>query len=138
MARALLILANPAIRAKAADWLVKAPDGTRVEFKAPQRTLEQNSRMWAMLTDIATQQEHGGRKYPADDWKAIFLSALGRETRFVPSLYGESFIPIGQSSSDLSKQEMSDLIELMFAWGTENGVVFNEPEIKTERVGRAA
>lgn len=138
MARALLILINPAIRARAADWLAKAPEGTRVEFKAPQRTLEQNSRMWAMLTDIATQKEHGGRKYSADDWKVIFLSALGRETRFVPTLYGEGFIPIGQSSSDLSKSEMSDLIELMFSWGAENEVVFHEPEVKTERVGRAA
>lgn len=138
MARALLILVNSTIRARAAAWLAKAPDGTRLTFQEPQRTLDQNAKMWAMLTDIATQKEHGGRKYSPNDWKVIFLSALGRETRFVPSLYGESFIPIGQSSSDLSKSEMSDLVELMFSWGAENGVVFHDSEVKTERVGRAA
>ena len=29
---------------------------TRVEFKGPKRTLDQNSRMWAMLTDVSRQQ----------------------------------------------------------------------------------
>ena len=31
---------------------------------------------------------------------------------------------IGRSSSDLTKQEMIDLIELLFAFGAQHGVVF--------------
>lgn len=128
MARAVLVLVNDMIRAKAARWAIHMPLGTRVEYKAPQRTLPQNARFWAMLTDIATQKEHFGRKYVADDWKVIFLHALGREARFVPALDGDGFIPIGQSSSDLSIPEMSDMIECMYSWGAQNGVVFNEKE----------
>ena len=127
MSRALLILANDAIRERAIVWIKGAPAGTRVEFKEPKRTLPQNDRMWAMLTDIAKQKEHFGQRYTPDDWKKIILHALGREARFVPALDGQGFIPLGQSSSDLSKAEMSDMIEFMMAWGAENKIVWSDP-----------
>jgi hypothetical protein len=126
MTRALLHLVNDTVRARAHQWIDKAPPGTRVEFKAPQRSPEQNSMMWALLTDIATQKKHHGRRYTADAWKAMFLHALGQEVIFLPSLDGATVIPYGRSSSDLSKEEMSELIELILAWGAENGVVFTE------------
>ena len=128
MSRAVLILANDTIRNRAAAWARNAPVNTRVEFKGPKRTLEQNARLWAMLTDIASQKEHLGRKYTPDQWKVIFLHAIGREVQFIPALDGQGFIPWGQSSSDLSVKEMTDLIEFMFAWGAENGVTFYEPK----------
>jgi hypothetical protein len=84
--------------------------------------------MWAMLTDVSRQKEHMGRKYTPDQWKVIFLHAIGREVQFIPALDGQGFIPWGQSSSDLSVKEMTDLIEFMFAWGAENGVTFYEPK----------
>lgn len=130
MSRALLILRTDAIRAKAINWISRMPEGTRVEFKEPQRSLEQNARMWAMLTDISTQAKHSDRRYSPDQWKCLFLHALGRETQFMPALDGNGFIPYGQSSSDLSKKEMTDLIECMFQWGAEHGVTFHEPEAK--------
>lgn len=128
MSRALLILHGQRDRKTAADWAFKAPPGTRVEFKAPKRTLEQNARMWAMLTDVSRQVEHCGRRYTPDEWKILFLHACGREVQFLPALDGKTFLPWGQSSSDLSKAEMSDLIEFMFAWGAENGVVWSDPK----------
>ena len=63
----------------------------------------------------------------SDEWKILFLHALGRETRFIPALDEKTFIPIGQSSSDLSKSEMTDLIEMIAAWGAEHGVTFHDP-----------
>ena len=57
----------------------------------------------------------------------IFLHAVGREVQFIPSLDGTTFIPWGQSSSDLSKEEMSELMDFMEAWGAENGVVWSDP-----------
>jgi len=129
MSRALLILAGDAQRARAVKWIAQAPAGTRLEFKAPRRTLDQNAKMWAMLTEIAAQKEHCGRKYPPETWKALFLHALGREMQFVPALDGQTFLPLGQRSSDLTKAEMSDLIELLHAWGAENGVVFRDEEM---------
>lgn len=127
MGRALLVINSEADRRKAATWANKAPWGTRIEFKASKRTLPQNDRMWAMLTDIAEQKTHLGRKYTPDQWKVIFMHACGREVQFIPALDESTFIPWGQSSSDLSVSEMTDLIEFMLKWGAENGVQFKEP-----------
>lgn len=81
-----------------------------------------------MLTDIAEQVEHCGRKYNKDVWKVLFLHGVGNEVELVPSLDGKSLVPWGRSSSDLSKDEMTQLIEFMFAWGAEHGVAFNDPK----------
>jgi hypothetical protein len=128
MSRALLVLANDSVRARAVSWIAKAPPGTRLEFKEPKRTTAQNARMYAMLTDIARQKEHCGRRYTVDEWKVLFMHACGRETQFAPALNGNGFLPLGYRSSDLSKQEMSDLIEFMLSWGAENGVVFHDQQ----------
>jgi hypothetical protein len=128
MSRALVVINQPVDRQRVAKWAQTAPWGTRVEFKEAKRTLPQNSRMWAMLTDIATQVDHQGRKYTPDQWKVLFMHACGREVQFLPALDGSAFIPWGQSSSDLGKAEMSDLIEFMMAWGAEHGVVFHDQQ----------
>lgn len=128
MARALLILSNPAIRERAIAWIENVPDYTRVEFKEPKRTLPQNDRMWAMLTEISSKALLGGKRYSADEWKCIFLDALGQEMKFLPKLEGNGFVPIGHRSSDLSVKEMSDLMELMTAWCANNGISLSEPE----------
>jgi hypothetical protein len=131
MTRALLVIDNPVQRQKASNWIAQAPIGTRVEFKRPKRSLPQNDRMWAMLTDIAQQKEHCGRRYAPDQWKVIFMAACGREVQFIPSLDGSTFIPWGQSSADLSKDEMTDLIDFIMAWGAEHDVSWSEPSDMT-------
>ena len=132
MSRAVVILGSPAERSRVAKWALTAPTGTRVEFREAKRSTEQNSRMWAMLTDVSKQIDHHGRRYTPDDWKCLFMHSLGREVRFLPSLDGQSFVPIGYRSSELSKAEMTDLIELMFSWGAEHGVTFHDDREKAE------
>ena len=125
MSRAVLVLANDAIRAKAMAWVQKAPAETRIEFKAPKRTLPQNARMWAMLTDIAEQVPWHGLRLSADDWKLVFLDALKTELRLVPNVNGTGFVNLGRSSSDLSKEEMGNLMDLIEAFGAQHGVTFH-------------
>ena len=127
MSRAQLVLNTREARETANAWIGKAPAGTRVEFKGPQRSIEQNDRMWAMLTDVARQKTHAGRRFTTDEWKVIFLHACGREVQFLPALNGGGFVPYGQSSSDLSVSEMADLITFIMQWGDENGVVWSDP-----------
>lgn len=127
MGRALLIINSDADRRKAATWISKAPWGTRLEFKASKRSLPQNDRMWAMLTDVAGQLAYHGVKLPVEDWKLVFLDALKREIRMVPNIDGTGFVNLGRSSSDLTKEEMTALIEIIFAYGAKHGVVFHEP-----------
>jgi NinB protein len=128
VSRAMIVLNQLGDRMRATEWLSKAPDGTRVTFQTSKRSLPQNSLMWAALTDVARQKQHHGRRYTPDQWKVIFMHACGREVQFLPSLDGATFIPWGQSSSELSKEEMTDLIEFILSWGAENGVVFHQDE----------
>lgn len=128
MGRAAIILKGQADRERAAHWAAHLPYGTRVEFKETKRSIPQNDRMWAMLTDIATQLPWHGVKLRPDDWKLIFLDALKREVRAVPNLDGTGFVNLGRSSSDLSKSEMGDLMELISAFGTNHGVTFHDME----------
>lgn len=130
MSRAVLILASQFQRDRATAWIANAPINTRVEFREPKRSLPQNDRMWAMLTDIAKQRpNHNGAKMTADLWKAVFMQALGAEMTMLPTLECDGFFPIGLRSSELSKSEMSDLIELMSAWGAAQCVVFHDQAV---------
>ncbi len=126
--RALLVLYSDAMREKAIDWIRKAPKETRVTFQGPKRTLDQNAALWAKLTDIAHQKLYHGIRLGADDFKLLFLDALKREVRMVPNLDGTGLVSLGRSSSNLSKDEMNDLLTLITSWGDQNGVVFHGPE----------
>lgn len=128
MGRALILVAADADRERAADWAMRSPIGTRIEFKRSKRSLDQNARMWAMLSDVATQATHMGRRYTTEQWKVLMMHACGREVQFLPALDGSTFIPWGQSSSDLSKSEMSELIDFIGSWGAEHGIIFHDPE----------
>lgn len=127
MSRALITLRGAADRSRATSWVAQAPFGTRVEFKQTKRSLPQNDRMWAMLTDVARQLPWHGQKLTPDDWKLIFLDGLKGEIRTVPNLDGNGFVSL-RRSSDLSKDEMSQLIELIAAFGVEHGVEFGDQQ----------
>ena len=124
MSRYTFTLRSSADRARALRTITAAPAGTRVEVKAIKRSLPQNDKLWAMLTEVAMQVPWDGVKLRPADWKLIFLDALKRELRMVPNLEGTGFVNLGRSSSDLSKSEMSDLIELIHQFGATHGVKF--------------
>lgn len=118
---------NPRTRALAAERLAKAPDGWVMELRDRTRSSEQNSKLWPMLTDVSVQVEWHGVRLSPEDWKLIFMDALNQEMRLVPNVAGTGFINLGRSSSRLSRQEFSDLIEVIYAFGAERGVEWSEP-----------
>lgn len=124
MSRAALILANDLVRARAIGWIQKAPAGTRIEFKAPRRTHDQNALLWARLSDISKQVEWYGQYLSADDWKDV-LSASLRRARVVPGIDPGTFVPLGMRTSDMSKAEFGMLLDLIEAFAAERGVVWS-------------
>ena len=129
MTRYTFTLRSQADRASAIQTVNAAPDGSRVDVKAAKRSIPQNDRMWAMLTEIAQQLPWHGVKLRPDDWKLIFLDGLKRECRMVPNMDGNGFVDLGRSSSDLSKSEMTDLIELIAEFGARHGVKFADDAV---------
>ena len=128
MGRALITINGNADRERAARFLSTVPAGTRVEFKKSKRSIPQNDRMCAMLTDVAQQVGWHGKRMRPEDWKLVFLDALKREVRAVPNIDGTGFVNLGRSSSDLSKDEMGDLMEIIAAFGAQHGVAFHDTE----------
>lgn len=127
MSRAQITLSGKYDRERAMKWIVQAKPGTRVIFKDAKRSIPQNDKMWAMLTEIASQVEWHGQKLAPDDWKLIFLDALKRELRLAPNIDGNGFVNLGRSSSNLSKGDFADLLELIGMFGANHGVVFRDP-----------
>jgi hypothetical protein len=126
MSRYLFTVRSPDDRNRAMRAVLSAPEGARVEVKAAKRSTDQNARMWAMLTDVAMQLEWHGQRLSTNDWKLLFLDLLRREMRLVPNLDKTGWVNLGRSSSDLSKAEMGDLMELIAAFGAQHGVTFRD------------
>ncbi len=97
---------------------------------ASTRSLDQNSRMWAMLADIAEQVSWHGTKLTPVEWKDVFSASLKRQ-KAVPGLDG-GFVVVGGRTSEMSIREMGDLQELMEAFGAEHGVRFSAPAYLSE------
>jgi hypothetical protein len=119
-----VILGNDFTRARAKAIIDKAPKGYVAEVKEPKRTLDQNNKLWAMLTDVSVAMPMGRRHTP-DDWKAIFMNACGWECQFVEGLDGRPF-PKGFRSSHLTKSQMGDLINFIQAFGDEHNVRWSD------------
>lgn len=122
--RRVFILAHQQARANAIEAIRQAPDGYRVEVKPQNRTLEQNARMWAMLTDLSRQVVWHGQQLTAENWKDVMTAALKRQ-QVVPGVDG-GFVVLGTSTRRMTKGEMAELIELITAFGVQHGVVFGD------------
>ena len=107
--------------------MVASINGTTLSFHiyccAHARSLEQNSRLWAMLDEISDQVDWYGRKLTPEEWKHVFTAALKKQD-VVPGIDG-GFVVLGQSTSKMTKAEMCDLQTLMEAFGAEKGVRFS-------------
>jgi len=104
-----------------------APVGSVVNVKPPRRTLDQNAKMWAMLSDIA-RAKPDGRTLTPDVWKALFLHALDHSVRFEMALDGQGMVPVGFRTSRMSKEQMADLITLIDEFGARHGVQWSNDE----------
>jgi hypothetical protein len=104
------------------------PEGTTVEFRAPRRSLDQNALMWSLLQQISKGVDWYGQKLSSEDWKDVLTASL-RRTRVVPGIDAGTFVPLGMRTSQMTKEEISDLLELIYAFGAERGVKFRELEL---------
>lgn len=137
MGRAVIILRTDADRVKAADWIRRAKDMSRIEFKGPARSLDQNALMWELLTQVAEQITWHGLKLTAEDYKDLLSASLRRELRTVPNMTGDGFVVLGRRTSDMSVAELGELVDLIMAFGAMNGVKFSAHP-KDEEKARAA
>ena len=121
--------ARQALTAQVFPYLDSALQGSRrwvLTIRPETRSLQQNARLWAMLTDISQQVDWYGRKLSPENWKHVFSAALKKQD-VVPGLDG-GFVVLGLSTSKMTVGEMADLQTLMEAFGAEKGVRFTAAE----------
>lgn len=106
-----------------------APLNSVVNIKPEKRTLDQNAKFWAMLSDVSRAKPEG-RCHTTDVWKAIFMNACGHQVQFVHGLDGEVF-PMGFKSSNLTKAQMAELIEYIYWYGAQHGVQWTDERVAT-------
>lgn len=121
-----VILAGPSQRALAKQMIDRAPYEAVVTIRPATRSGEQNAKMWAMLSDLSRAKPEG-RMHTPEVWKQLVMHACGHAVQFEIGLNGQPF-PTGFRSSRMTKSEMSDLIEWIYAYGAKHGVRWTEPE----------
>lgn len=129
MSRQTVILRGPDQRALARKLIEEAPANAVVNILEARRTLDQNAKMWAMLSDLSRAKPEG-RVATANTWKLLVMHACGFEMDVLMGLDGQPFTKEFRSSN-LRVGEMRDLIEWMYAYGAEQGVEWSDP-LKTE------
>ena len=100
------------------------------------RSLEQNSRLWATLTDIANQVQ-----WPVDgkmqwltpeDWKDILTAGVRKTQRIAAGIEG-GFVMLGQRTSRMKVAEMSELIELAIFFGDSRQVKWSATDVEQKQ-----
>ena len=110
----------------ALDILHKMPKGGVVSFQKDARSMKQNRKMWPLLQDIVRAKLAGREKYTRENWKSVFMKALGHETHYLNDLNGDPF-DAGLRSSTLTKAQFADLITLILQFGDLHNVEWSDP-----------
>jgi hypothetical protein len=110
---------------------LKAGKQLRMEIKAESKSRDQEEKYHAMLGEIATQAQHLGAKWSAEDWKRLLVDLFAKETglqggKIIPSLDGQGIVQLGLQTRNFTKEQAMEFITFLEAWGASNGIIFKE------------
>lgn len=125
MSDKLIYKLNATSRQFALRAVQAAPDGHVVTVCEQTRTLDQNAKLWPLLQDVANCVIWYGQRLSKEEWKDVFTAALVK-AKIIPGIDG-GFVVCGQRTSQMGKKIFSDLIELIYAFGSERSVQWSEP-----------
>lgn len=127
----------PHQRQQAIEAIQNAVDGF-AELKPRTRSSDQNSMLWRLLTITAANvpwKVNGTETLLSpEDWKDIFTASLHQENRIARGIRG-GMVMLGRSTSVMSIPAMTELIEFIYGFLAEQGVVIDvqEQEIIRDR-----
>lgn len=98
----------------------------KIVIKDLDRSSDQNRALHAMLSDIAGQVEHAGRKWDVLIWKrlltAAWLREAGEQPQMIPAVDGHGFDVIYERTSKLTVKQCASLLEWITAFAVEHEV----------------
>ena len=120
------ILANDQVRHRAVQYVQQALQGHVVTIKPPTRSLEQNAKLHAELTEIAATVPWAGKLRSVETWKrllvASWLRARGESIEVLPALDGHGVDLVYAPTSDLSVAMLGELLDYIGAWRNERNL----------------
>ena len=120
------ILAHELARRNAMQAVLEAPSGYAVEIKPKSRSLEQNAMLHAILGEVSKKIQWAGKFRDLEVWKrlltAAWLRARGEPIEMLPALDGMGVDIVFRRTSDLTVNEMTELLEYVQAWAAEQDI----------------
>lgn len=101
--------------------------------RSESRSLAQNRMLWSCLNDLSEQVEWFGKKLTPEGWKNFITGHMAGQD-LLPNMDGTGFIAIGKgkSTSEMTIAEMSALIDLIHAFGSDNEVEWSKESIASD------
>lgn len=110
---------------------IKSGKHLSLEIKAVNKSREQEEKYHAMIGDIAKQASHLGSKWDSESWKRLLVDLFLRENgmyngKILQNLDGTGIIQLGFQTRNFTKEQASEFVEWLHAWGAENGITYTE------------
>ena len=104
-----------------------------LEIKEANKSREQEEKYHAMIGEIAKQAQHLGSKWDAESWKRLLVDQFCRDNNIktgvvIPNLSGDGIVQLGFQTRKFTKEQASEFVEWLHAWGAEHGVVYEVNE----------
>ena len=100
-----------------------------LEIKEANKSREQEEKYHAMIGEIAKQAQHLGSKWDAESWKRLLVDQFCRDNDIktgvvIPNLSGDGIVQLGFQTRKFTKEQASEFVEWLHAWGAEHGVTY--------------
>jgi hypothetical protein len=100
-----------------------------MDIQQAPKSREQEEKYHAMIGEIAKQAEHLGAKWDAESWKRLLVDQFMRDlkmdgNRILPNLDGTGIVQLGSQTRRFSKEQASEFVEWLLAWGAEHGITY--------------
>lgn len=111
-----------------------------LELRPISKSRDQEKKYHAMFGEVASQAQHLGSTWAAEDWKRLLLDKFARETgrthgKVIPNLDKTGVVEVGIPSRKFTKADASEFVEWLHAWGAENGVTYSDQFLIDQETG---
>ena len=103
-----------------------------LEIKDATKSRDQEEKYHAMIGEIAKQAQHLGAKWDSESWKRLLVDQFCKDNGLktgavIPNLAGDGIVQLGQQTRKFTKEQASEFVEWLHAWGATNGIHFETP-----------
>lgn len=102
-----------------------------LEIKDATKSRHQEEKYHAMIGEITKQAQHLGAKWDAESWKRLLVDQFCKDNGLktgavIPNLSGDGIVQLGMQTRNFTKEQASEFVEWLHAWGAEHGVTYEQ------------